>query len=297
MCETSIIEYLSNSFNDKEAIKELVLNQITDNKYIKENTKKIIDKLLNIKVLDPAIGSGAFPMGMLHEIVKILSNIDKSRDLGVLKREIIENSIYGIDIEPSAVEIAKLRFWLSIVVDEDEPIPLPNLFYKIMVGNSLVETVNGFDPFTVDSNNLFGNNEVDNIQKLLHKYYNQDNSTKKAKLKSKIDESIKKIFTQKIEEYKNQIDLKSQRLNIGKVAERNKLAKEIESDMQNLGEFQEIIQENPITKLFFYKLYFAEVINAGNMKIKVLLMVYIHQIVTKVKQIFGIFLLVKELSF
>ena len=87
-------------------------------------------------------------MGMLLEMVEIISNLNKTlsnKDLANLKRKIIENSIFGIDIETSAVDIAKLRFWLSLVVDEDKPTPLPNLYYKIMAGNSLFESIYGYD--------------------------------------------------------------------------------------------------------------------------------------------------------
>ena len=55
-----------------------------------------------------------------------------------VKRDIIQNNIYGVDIEKGAVDIARLRFWLALVVDENEPQPLPNLDYKIMCGNSLL---------------------------------------------------------------------------------------------------------------------------------------------------------------
>ena len=55
-----------------------------------------------------------------------------------VKSDIIQNSIYGVDIEKGAVDIARLRFWLSLVVDETKPQPLPNLDYKIVVGNSLL---------------------------------------------------------------------------------------------------------------------------------------------------------------
>jgi hypothetical protein len=56
----------------------------------------------------------------------------------VVKKNIIQNSIYGVDIEKGAVDIARLRFWLSLIVDEPEPEALPNLDYKIVVGNSLI---------------------------------------------------------------------------------------------------------------------------------------------------------------
>ncbi len=99
----------------------------------------------SVKICDPAIGSGAFPMGLLHEVFNaklILYSFKWGHVEGFnaasVKLEIIQNSIYGVDIEKGAVDIARLRFWLSLIVDEPEPRPLPNLDYKIVVGNSLL---------------------------------------------------------------------------------------------------------------------------------------------------------------
>jgi type I restriction-modification system DNA methylase subunit len=121
-----------------------------------------LDELLNtITVCDPAIGSGAFPVGMMHEIVRARLALTRSLEkqgLGKvlddgeprtaygLKRHAIHHSIYGVDFDPGAVEIAKLRLWLSMVVDEEEIgdiKALPNLDYKIMQGNSLLEEFDG----------------------------------------------------------------------------------------------------------------------------------------------------------
>lgn len=121
-----------------------------------------LDELLNtITVCDPAIGSGAFAVGMMHEIVrarlaltpslekqglgKVLDDGEPRTAYG-LKRHAIHHSIYGVDFDPGAVEIAKLRLWLSMVVDEEEIgdiKALPNLDYKIMQGNSLLEEFDG----------------------------------------------------------------------------------------------------------------------------------------------------------
>ena len=121
--------------------------------------KEIIDKLLQeIKIVDPAVGSGAFPVGMMNEIVKARSVVtiffdpdeQEERNVYKLKRDCIENSLYGVDIDPSAVEIAKLRFWLALIVDEEKKEnikPLPNLDHKIMCGNSLLEEFEGIKLF------------------------------------------------------------------------------------------------------------------------------------------------------
>jgi hypothetical protein len=112
---------------------------------IRNHAALIDEKLASIKVCDPAVGSGAFPVGMMSEIVRardVLRSWTKTKKtLYDFKRGCIENSLYGVDIDSGAVEIAKLRLWLSLVVDEDDIQnikPLPNLDYKIVCGNSLI---------------------------------------------------------------------------------------------------------------------------------------------------------------
>lgn len=122
---------------------------------VEEFADAIDRKLATIKVCDPAIGSGAFPVGMMNVIVRartVLSSYmnGKRRTSYGFKRDCIQNSLYGVDIDPGAVEIAKLRLWLSLVVDEDDikqVKPLPNLDYKIMQGNSLIEEFEGIRLF------------------------------------------------------------------------------------------------------------------------------------------------------
>ena len=174
MCQESLINYLDTAVNGdkvtggegetipREAIKTLVrfgalaLQQdaakeagLKKDDYVlpervRENAAILDDALADIKLCDPAIGSGAYPVGMLHEIVQA------RQALGIfagqqptaydLKRHAIQESIYGVDIDGGAIEIAKLRLWLSLVVDEeryDAIQPLPNLDYKIVQRDSL----------------------------------------------------------------------------------------------------------------------------------------------------------------
>ncbi|SNR14420.1 Eco57I restriction-modification methylase domain-containing protein [Tenacibaculum jejuense] len=144
MTQESLIEYLVTHIGDdaKNGITQFVKQK--NKEALTDTQLKKIDRCLDdVKICDPAIGSGAFPMGLLHEIFALKERI--AFDLGfkvwspaTVKENIIQNSIYGVDIEKGAVDIAQLRFWLSLIVDEDEPKPLPNLVYKIVVGNSLV---------------------------------------------------------------------------------------------------------------------------------------------------------------
>ncbi len=125
-------------------------------KTIKKLAPLIDIKLTDIKVCDPAVGSGAFLVGMMNEIVNCrevlwsIQNDSRDRDTYKFKRDAIQHSLYGVDIDPSAVEVAKLRLWLSLVVEEDDIKkikPLPNLDYKIMQGNSLLEEFKGVKLF------------------------------------------------------------------------------------------------------------------------------------------------------
>ncbi|MFV0152010.1 Eco57I restriction-modification methylase domain-containing protein [Empedobacter falsenii] len=174
MTRESLIEYLfTNTDIKRENLESLVINQYAD--YISDDELKIIDKFLDsVKICDPAIGSGAFPVGMLQEIfnLKALINYrlkDKEWNPADIKQNIIQNSIYGVDIDGGAVEIARLRFWLSLVIDEGLPKPLPNLDFKIVVGNSLTSkfdlNVNINSVFN-DFNNKISNHEIDDSEVL-----------------------------------------------------------------------------------------------------------------------------------
>jgi len=133
--------------------------------FTKPEAKLIRQAVLDCRVCDPAVGSGAFPIGMLHEMIGVISRIDlvlkgkkalsrRNHDYD-LKKQIIENCIYGVDIQEQAVRLCELRLWLSLIVDYeiDKSIPfdkairqvpsLPNLSYRIVQGDSLLERLFG----------------------------------------------------------------------------------------------------------------------------------------------------------
>ena len=146
MCRRSLTAYLSVGLSDadREKVSEFVWSHDAE-KLPKRLVPVLLKKLKNVKVCDPAIGSGAFPMGMLREIYFCRVALGDTTSASQLKKEIIENNIYGVDIEKGAVDIARLRFWLALVVEEDTPHALPNLDFKIMQGNSLLENYKGVD--------------------------------------------------------------------------------------------------------------------------------------------------------
>ncbi|HLW62290.1 MAG TPA: N-6 DNA methylase [Flavobacterium sp.] len=175
---------------------------------VRLNADLLDEKLTEIKICDPAIGSGAFPVGLLHELVnaqlvlkqylseKYLNK--KLRKLEVTQQEIkeqpekynyrvkrhtIQESIYGVDIDASAIDIARLRLWLSLVVDEedlDNIEALPNLDYKIVCGNSLI----GFPE-------NWRSPAFTKLENLKDEFFLETETEKKKELKKEIDQQLK----------------------------------------------------------------------------------------------------------
>ncbi|MGL5125802.1 MAG: Eco57I restriction-modification methylase domain-containing protein, partial [Fusobacteriaceae bacterium] len=217
-------------------------------KFVRENAKLIDDVLKNCKIVDPATGSGAFPLGMLTEIVKARNTLtmyiiiqeglelsktdikkywelkrrkENDKSLYNLKLNTIENSLFGVDLEPSAIEIAKLRLWLSIVVDTaNESIkPLPNLDFNFRCGDSLVEDYYGVKLFdeTILNKKISKKNtdkmkiefteeeKLQNIITLHHQFFNPYVKNKKG-LKEQIENLEWKLIEANL--YKNNEFLK-----------------------------------------------------------------------------------------
>jgi len=108
--------------------------------------KQILDALDALKAVDPACGSGAYLLGLLQELVALYrllyiyseKLVKNARTLYDLKLRIISHNLYGVDIDPFATNIAMLRLWLSLAVEATEPLPLPNLDFKVEIGDSLL---------------------------------------------------------------------------------------------------------------------------------------------------------------
>jgi adenine-specific DNA-methyltransferase len=184
MCRESLHNYIytytGNKENEDFKARLCLYNDTYDVKLFDSDELKKIDRALeDVKICDPAIGSGAFPMGLLHEIYHLKIPIEdnkgfKAKTPADLKKHIIEESIYGVDIDSGAVDIARLRFWLSLVVDETEPQPLPNLAFKIVCANTLI-------PLGMDNTiQIAGATDIiREIEKLRHNYFDASKDEKK----------------------------------------------------------------------------------------------------------------------
>ncbi|MGV3611694.1 MAG: Eco57I restriction-modification methylase domain-containing protein [Fluviicola sp.] len=196
---------------------------------IRLNADLIDQKLSDIRICDPAIGSGAFPVGLLHELVNAMlvlkphfsydylteklksfefqyrESVNDSRYIYRLKRHVIQESIYGVDIDASAIDIARLRLWLSLVVDEDDLDPietLPNLDYKIVCGNSLIGlSAQGADRFP---------QLKDELEILKIEFFKTTDEKRKKNLRYKINEKIQTVLdaSEDYDGYKIDFDFK-----------------------------------------------------------------------------------------
>ena len=207
MCRESLIAYLQTDVDDeptKEAIRQFVT---THNTATLGNIADDIDqRLKDVKICDPAIGSGAFPMGLLKELFLCRTALEgiSPQQAAEIKKHIIQQNIYGVDIERGAVDIARLRFWLSLIVDEETPQALPNLDFKIMQGNSLLEQYKGVDLSNItelkqDKVGAYQTTMFDDmldvlrldLRKKLDEYYNCTDHKRKAILKQDIINNVK----------------------------------------------------------------------------------------------------------
>lgn len=201
MCRQSLVSYLSTDVTDasqQKAIADFVKTYDAD-KLGGAETKlaQLIDKRLKeVKICDPAIGSGAFPMGLLKELFRCRGALETFGNAADIKRHIIQKNIYGVDFERGAVDIARLRFWLSLVVDEETPHTLPNLDFKIMQGNSLLEWYAGVDLRAIvgeaTATFVYYNNSLSStfIKKWLEQYYGTDDHQRRMELRGKISGAV-----------------------------------------------------------------------------------------------------------
>ena len=191
MVDESLISYLGNTAFVRSLFSpEFVYDKTKETEY-----KTIADKLKAIKILDPACGSGAFPMGLLNKMIEILCHITPDENIYEMKLAIIENCIYGSDIQSIAAQITKLRFFISLICncekDATKPnfgIPtLPNLETKFVAANSLIAKKKQV------SHNLFENPEIEPTKKELTEIRHEHFSAKTAYRKSTLREKDKQL--------------------------------------------------------------------------------------------------------
>lgn len=245
MVDNSILEYLKTKTGlDETRLKALISYSKEDDdiaSFTNAEKKAIISALYTVTVLDPACGSGAFPIGMLQKIVYMLQEIDPEANLWfdeivkgapiyvrkafeekfsngeldyIRKLTVIEKSIYGVDIQPIAVEIARLRCFLSLVIEQkvNDTLPnrgvhpLPSLDFKFLIANSLIKLPDDSSYHMgtkVEVLSMFENvSHIDELKAVREEYFNADNE-RKAELREEFADIQKRMFQQTLSMAKN----------------------------------------------------------------------------------------------
>jgi len=198
MTDESLKAYLGQS----PVVDSLFSEEFERKEEFNDEYQAIAEKLKNIKVIDPACGSGAFPMGLLNRIVDLLKKINPNESTYKLKLAIIENCIYGSDIQSIATQISKLRFFISLICDceKDNSKPnfgiptLPNLETKFVAANSLLSKKKRNQQL-----NLFEDPRIqekkDELSKVRHLHFSAKTANQKRELRLR-DEQLRKELSE-----------------------------------------------------------------------------------------------------
>ncbi|MFH1956508.1 MAG: DNA methyltransferase [Patescibacteria group bacterium] len=276
MVKDSLWQFLQNETNiDKGKLHELVYHkkEIEDLGLTKDEIRLLDNKLEHIKVLDPAVGSAAFPVEMMQVLVDLRKrlnvNVGKNINEVTLKKAFIKNNLYGVDIDPGAIEIAKLRLWLSLIVDyqKSEAEPLPNLDFQFRVGNSLQERIDDIDIFQegiVGLHGLFKSESEyekmkDKMIAIKDKFYLSDNEGEKKKLKKQFDNLEHELIQAVLKNYDKQFNSQIDNVDaLVKGQKHVKVQKEIKKTIKKIANLEQKIKDGTY-KLFKPDFHFSEV--------------------------------------
>jgi len=273
MVKDTIRQFLHNETNITLAeLQKLIYGEDEKLAFLTPNQIRLIDsKLECIKVLDPAVGSGAFPVEFMQVLIELRKklNVRVGQNINevTLKKQLIKNNLYGVDIDPGAIEIAKLRLWLALIVDYDKTLvePLPNLDFQFRVGNSLQEKIDEIDIFNETS---FGqvdwlktNDLFDQIKSKMiiikENFYSSNDEIQRHKLKNEFDNLEHKLIQTVLENYKKQ--LKDQLRNKVFI----KTANQVEATLKKINSLEQKIKDGTY-KLFKPDFHFSEVFDRIN---------------------------------
>mgnify|MGYP000939911609 CR=1 FL=1 len=274
MVEESLRQYFKSNLTDIENIDEKLENLFSiendKNPFNDNESKRVVKLIENVRIVDPAVGSGAFPMGELNKMVFILNKIDPKNELWkqaqievaelipdaevrnntinqienyfttkkpdyFRKLYLIQKCIFGVDIQQIAVEISKLRFFISLLVDEDKDDiqPLPNLDFKIMQGNSLIEFVS-----YMQKNDDKWNAMVNQITTLKEHLFNTYDHNEKNKIREEINKLIIELFN-----YDNNAEIEQMKKKIANIQSSQRLFDDGQGKREDSKEIEKIKEE------------------------------------------------------
>jgi hypothetical protein len=250
MVDQSLLEYLKTKTKiDDKKLSALISYDLTDDlEYPLNDCEKqnVINAIESLKILDPACGSGAYPIGALQKIVYILQQIDpdcklwldrklkgvpelykqkiinevKSNPFNYTRKlDVIKNSIFGVDIQPIAVDVSRLRCFLTLVVesevDDTKPNrgiePLPNLDFKFVCANTLIGLPISKDPATINA--FEDHSGIAELSKIMSEYFSC-NSQRKNEIRLKFSNTQKDILNRTLSAFGKNIGELTQKLTL-----------------------------------------------------------------------------------
>jgi len=267
MVKDSIRQFFLNETNIfYELIQKLIFDEEYDLSELTPNQIRLLDnKLENIKILDPAVGSAAFPVEFMQVIISLRKRLNvrvgKYVNEVSLKKQLIKNNLYGVDIDPGAIEIAKLRLWLSLIVDYDKTLaePLPNLDFQFRVGNSLQEKIGDIDIFKETVNEQIDWTQSDHFTEIKEKmisikdqFYMSNDEIRRHQLKDAFDNLEHQLIQAVLNKY--------QKLLMGQLENQKfrKTAEKIEQTLKKIDSLEQKIKDGTY-KLFKPDFHFSEV--------------------------------------
>lgn len=295
MCRLSLVNYLKSKTNlPEEKLIDFIFNPQEGVNVFSENELRDIKNFLDdVKILDPAVGSASFLVGMMNVLVQLHSEIsrkleNKEENLFALKEKIILDNLYGVDVKDWAVMVGELRLWLSLIVETDEkymdiytkPL-LPNLSFKIRQGDSLIQEI---ADIPIDFRNEMLNlprNTRDKINELIDRKFKFFSGMRSADLKEIKEveqfekEIFKEIISDEIAEKQNKIKSIEQNIKIiegqkdlwGKKSQKTgseieNLQRQIENLKKDIKRYQDTlsaVESNKAKDFFLWEIDFIEV--------------------------------------
>lgn len=268
-----VIDAIKQYLHNETGISLKTLQMLIDDEqdkldYLTPNQIRQIDKKLeDIKVLDPATGSAAFPVELMNVIIQLRKRLDVKVGRNInevsLKKHLIKNSLYGVDVDPGAIEIAKLRLWLALIVDYDKSLaePLPNLDFQFRVGNALQEKIDGIDIFNeqiegTQLSYLSGDQKTQQLKEQMinvkDRFYLTENEADKHRLKEEFDQLERQLISHARESYEKAYLVQMQNQKFAKTAQK------AQETLKKLRSLDQKIKDGTY-KLFKPDFHFSEV--------------------------------------
>lgn len=292
MCKESLLQFLRSRFPDEEpALRKFIHGYDAS---LLQKPEAVLNALSTVKTLDPACGSGAFLLGMLHELVSLRYALFAAKKIDPKtiyerKQGIIEQNLHGVDIDPFAVEMAQFRLWLSLAVDFqhkliDEIPALPNLDFKIRPGDSLVAEYEGVS-FAYSKNINQDDAKRQRFAKL-HKtladhrrdYFNQSSADQKHALKSKINRELRELAALELDQRIKEISIQETLLGETAKEKKNREAQEAEvGKLKRLALDLKKRTDLPPNFPLLWQVDFSDVMDSGGFDIVIANPPYIRQ--------------------